>query len=213
MSESLYEGRIRQLTRTLERERRKQADEEGKAARSESDVAGLLRDAERTSSQSTRDYKLRRAESKRKEANKAREAAAKASRAVSDAQAKLHEIQRKLTEARATRERRDRERRDREQRRTERERARAEAEREREMRSLSSRASDLEHQLHDAQRKLAPPEITVLFLASSPENLEPLRIDKEAREIQQRLRSTDYRDSIRFETRMARQLADLIQDL
>lgn len=213
MSESYYEGRVRHYTRALERDRDKQAKEETKAAKAEREAGKYRAEGDKATADTSRSSKLRRAESKGKEASKAREAAAKASRGVSDSQTGLNKAQRQLSDARATRERRDREKAARERKRAERDRERADDQRDRAVSSLDSRASALEEQLREAQRKLAPPQITVLFLASSPEDLEPLRLDKESREIQQRLRATDYRESVRFEWRMARQLTDLIQDL
>lgn len=52
-----------------------------------------------------------------------------------------------------------------------------------------------------------------MFLASSPEDQQGLRLDKETREIQKEVRASDYRDSIWFEWRLARRVTDLIQDL
>jgi hypothetical protein len=75
------------------------------------------------------------------------------------------------------------------------------------------RIGELEERLVEAERRSAPPEITVLFLAASPEDESPLRLDKETREIQKRMRSTDYRESIFFEWRLARRTTDLIDDL
>jgi CHAT domain-containing protein len=64
-----------------------------------------------------------------------------------------------------------------------------------------------------ASRREAPPEITVLFLAASPEDEDALRLDQETREIQQRVRASEHRDSISFAWKLARQLPDLLQDL
>ena len=72
--------------------------------------------------------------------------------------------------------------------------------------------TDLERRLEEASRDAAPPEVAVLFLASSPDDLEPLRLDKETREIEKRVRASDFRDSIYFRPRMARQLTDLLDD-
>jgi hypothetical protein len=99
------------------------------------------------------------------------------------------------------------------QERRERERATREASQDAQIESLQTRASDLEERLRNAQREKAPPELTVLFLAASPEDEEPLRLDKETRTIQKRMRATEYRDSIFIEWRPARQIPDLIQDL
>jgi len=78
---------------------------------------------------------------------------------------------------------------------------------------LASRTSELEQKLLAAERRAAPPEVAVLFLASNSEDQATLRLDKEAREIERRVRASDYREAIFFESRMARQLPDLIQDL
>jgi hypothetical protein len=53
----------------------------------------------------------------------------------------------------------------------------------------------------------------VLFVASSPEDQDGLRIDKEMREIQQKVRMADHRDALKFEYAVAAQPADLLQRL
>jgi hypothetical protein len=73
--------------------------------------------------------------------------------------------------------------------------------------------TELERSLKDASRKAAPPEVAVLFLASSPDDQPALRLDKETREIEKRVRASDYRDSIYFRPQMARQLQDLLDGL
>jgi hypothetical protein len=53
----------------------------------------------------------------------------------------------------------------------------------------------------------------VLFIAASPEDEDPLRLDKEVREIQKRMRESEHRDSVAFEWRLASQTSDLMQAL
>lgn len=89
----------------------------------------------------------------------------------------------------------------------------AEAERARREAEQDHKITELERRLEEASRQAAPPEVAVLFLASSPEDQATLRLDKEAREIEKRVRASDYRGSIYFRTRMARQLQDLLDDL
>lgn len=209
----MYQSRLRQINSALKRDRKKQAEEAQKAAKLAGEADRLVREAERTGSSSIRSSKLRRAESKRKDATKAQERAAGAGKAVAGNESKLVDIQRKLADAEASRRRQQQQHDERERRRQEREYARREAERERQLQGITSRTGELEARLLKAQRKLAPPEITVLFLASSPEDLEPLRLDQETREIQQRLRTSEHRDSIKVEWRLARQLRDLMDDL
>lgn len=116
---------------------------------------------------------------------------------------------------RAERQKEEREerRRKREEETAERRRAADEANRDRVIDVLEHRTTELEERLADAERRAAPSEVTVLFLASSPEDQPTLRLDRETREIQKRIRTADFRDSIWIEWRLARQLPDLLQDL
>jgi hypothetical protein len=56
-----------------------------------------------------------------------------------------------------------------------------------------------------------PQKITVLFMASNPANTVALKLDEEARAIQQQIRLSEYRDSIQFETRWAVRTSDILQ--
>ena len=59
--------------------------------------------------------------------------------------------------------------------------------------------------------KAIPETITVLFLAANPTNTLPLRLDEEARAIQEKIRLSDFRDSVRFESRWATRTGDILQ--
>src|SRR5207249_516917 len=160
---------------------------------------------------------------------RARDDEAKAAREIASVQDKLTTAQRHLVDAQTTESRRqaqkearerrqrnqkekwDQQRRDREQKNAERERARREANRERALDILRHRTTELEQQVAAAERRAAPEEITVLFLASSPEDQPALRLDRETREIQKQLRASEFRESIWFDWRLARRVTDLIQ--
>lgn len=65
---------------------------------------------------------------------------------------------------------------------------------------------------HDIEQLQAVPEtITVLFLAANPIDTPALRLDEEARSIQEKIRLSEYRDSIRFESRWATRASDILQ--
>lgn len=231
MSVSLYESRVRQARSALESERKKQASEEQKAAKLATAAADLRKKASKAHSASSADGYSKQAESKERDAGKARTAAAKHSGEVARAQSKLHDAEAKLRDAQAAEERREAEKQKQELKKREREdkRERARLEREEQRRRDSEqrataeqarRISDLQRQtvglraqLEEVSRHTAPAEITVLFLASSPEDEAQLRLDQEIREIEIRLRATEHRESIRFVPKVARQLTDLIQDL
>jgi len=59
--------------------------------------------------------------------------------------------------------------------------------------------------------KNLPEEITVLFMASNPLDAPQLRLDEEARAIQEMIRKSEHRDSVSFDTRWATRALDVIQ--
>ena len=61
--------------------------------------------------------------------------------------------------------------------------------------------------------KTIPEKITVLFLASNPIDTPQLRLDEEARLIQEKIRLSEYRDSIQFESRWATRSSDILQTI
>lgn len=231
VSASLYESRLRQARSTLESERTKQAKEEQKAAKLAGEAAGLRKRASSASAENMRAGYLKQAEGKERDEGKARTAAAKHSAEVAKAQTKIHDTDSKLRAAQAADqrraadkarqqakqrerdERREQDREDREERRRRDADERAAAEQAQQLSDLQQETFGLRARLEDVARQDAPSEITVLFLAASPEDEVHLRLDKEIREIEQRLRQAEYRDSIRFVPKVARQLTDLIQDL
>ena len=59
--------------------------------------------------------------------------------------------------------------------------------------------------------KKIPEEITILFLASNPLEECYLKLDEEVRSIQEKIRLSEYRDTVRFETRWAVRAGDIMQ--
>lgn len=59
--------------------------------------------------------------------------------------------------------------------------------------------------------KKIPKEITILFLASNPVEDCLLKLDEEARSIQEKIRLSEYRDTVKFETRWAVRAGDIMQ--
>lgn len=87
-----------------------------------------------------------------------------------------------------------------------------------EIKNLQSSIShhDLLHQktqIELAELKNIPEKITVLFIASNPLDQHQLRLDEEAREIEQMIRKSDYRDSIIFTTKWAARSLDILQTI
>jgi len=224
MSSSYYDGRARQYRRDLERELKKRADAETKAAKADEAASKAEASASRAASPSSASSKAREAERKRRDATNARKDAAKASTKAADLQKKIHEAEKKAREANDREQASEKRKlaakqrseewheRLREQRRANEEVARDVA-REREVTELNERTQALEEQLRQAQQN-APNEITVLFMAGTIEGGEsPLRLDQEVREIQKRIRESEHRDAIKVEHRLATRVTDILQAL
>lgn len=222
MSVTMYESQVKQYQRELERQSGKRGEEESRAAKAEKDALRYEDEARRTSSPNTAKSKLDQAERKRKEANGHRNKAADASKALGKAQSNLSTAQTKLEKARGDAAKRESDKRQHdeqsaarrradEERRAARERERQDRDREYEIQSLRSELADVRTR-QDAVIA-APERIKVLFVATSPEDQDALRLDREAREIQQRVRMSEYRDSIDFSWRPATQVIDLLQIL
>jgi len=68
-----------------------------------------------------------------------------------------------------------------------------------------------ELQMQIEQLKVIPEKITVLFLAANPTDTPALRLDEEARMIFEKIRQSEFRDSVEFESRWATRAADILQ--
>jgi hypothetical protein len=213
MSATLARSRVEQLRRELDRHRQRQSAEESRAARLDTEAARYEEQAARTSLASTASSKLRTAARKREDANRSRTAAAKASTACAQTQKKIHRAEAELAKAIEREQKRGCEQLDRERRSAARRQAVDDRTREREFAALKRDASALRAEVDAKPWLAAPAAITVLFVAASPEDQTPLRLDQEVREIQQRVRASDYRDAVRFEYRLATRTTDLLQAL
>lgn len=87
---------------------------------------------------------------------------------------------------------------------------------EHQMKSISSTLQQHTYRQDAIEREIAqlstlPEKITVLFMSSNPKDTGHLRLDEEARSIQEKIRLSEYRDSINFETRWATRALDILQ--
>jgi hypothetical protein len=87
---------------------------------------------------------------------------------------------------------------------------------ERDMHSISSGMRSLAQEQCITRQELAllkavPQKITVLFLAANPIAEQQLRLDEEARSIYEKLRLSEFRDAITFESRWAVRTLDILQ--
>ena len=87
---------------------------------------------------------------------------------------------------------------------------------ERTLKKIHQAISIQQRQQADMQRdieqlKAVPERIIVLFFATNPKGTSQLRLDEEARSIQEMIRKSEHRDSILFETRWAVRPLDILQ--
>ncbi len=220
MTTYFAQGRVDSARKEIESARRKQADSERKAATADAAAAKARATAAKATSDSSRRSKLRTADSETTKANNYRRDAARESARVATATTKLHKAEAELAKEREKDQRKADDKADKARQRGEREReaddrhrAQRDAARDRELARLRDHTGGLEAQLAAKPWAVAPDEIRALFIAASPEDEQPLRIDKEVREIQKRMRETEYRDSVDFDYRLATQTSDLMQAL
>ena len=217
MSVSLANQQLRSTRNELERCRTRQAAEEGKAANLDKDAGSKERSARSTRSGTSRESFLKQAIKKREDATKARDRAAGYANDAAKAQKKVHAAETKLRDAEAleTKKATEKQRTAEKKAATERERAdtRQEAQHRREVGALRTQLDEQGRLLATAPWDQAPETITVLFVASSPRDQIPIRIDKEMREVQQKVRLADHRESLHFEYAVAAQPTDLLQRL
>lgn len=91
------------------------------------------------------------------------------------------------------------------------------------MQAIASQSEQLEQRMFQSERiqtrmqydleqlQAVPEKITVLFIAANPVDTPALRLDEEARSIQEKIRLSEYRDSVSFESRWATRSSDILQ--
>ena len=217
MSVSLARQQLQSARVELEKCKEKQAAEEKKAVGLDRDADAKGRSARATNSLSLQDAYLKRATKKHEEATAARGRAARYANDAGKAQKKVHAAESKLRDAERLETKKAEEKRRAAEKKATIDRERTDSRREsahrKEVAGLRDRIEDQARLLAAAPWDRAPEAITVLFVASSPEDQDGLRIDKEMREIQRRVRMADHRDALRFEYAVAAQPADLLQRL
>ena len=125
----------------------------------------------------------------------------------------MHKAQAKLDKARAAEADKQAKKTAQEQARIERARRSTDAARDRQVASLHGGLQEARALIDSRPWDAIPEKITVLFLTADPDGAPPLHIDREIRLIQERVRSSQLRDSIAFEYRHAVRVTDLIQHL
>lgn len=202
MSVSTYRRNIERLTKQKADLEKKVSQENQNIAKLEREIAALRQSITRSTSSSIVRSKQRQIESKRKQLvlaqKKAADLAAKIASKLTELNRNVQNLER--AEKQETRKRRGEEMRH----------ARSltmEAQKQASMHSQISR-SPLVIELSRLPRK-----IKVLFLAANPQDQTQLRLDEEIRTITERLRASEYRDSVELISKWAVRPTDLLQAL
>lgn len=85
-------------------------------------------------------------------------------------------------------------------------------------RESSRRMATMSRQLEDHHRAIQdlsklPDEIVILFVAANPLDQTSLRLDEEVREVEEMIRKSDYRESVKLRSHWAARPLDLIQKI
>ncbi|MCA1698451.1 MAG: hypothetical protein LC790_05910 [Actinobacteria bacterium] len=220
MDPEYYERQAATQLKKVESETTRRAAAEKKAAALDEKALRADRAAASSKSDTTRRSKLREAESARRSAADQRTKAAAATKAAGDAQKKTNDYQanagaeraRRTKQAKeeARRQRREAERRTRQETRRQ---ATRDAEVRRDIGELRIRTLEIEQRIA-ASRAQAPKQITVLLMAGTPEGgEEALRLDRESREIDAKIRAGRYRDQINLVNTQATRINDIVDAL
>lgn len=206
MSEDMYRNKLIRLQKKkadLEEEKGREAK---KLEKLNSEIAKAQKEIHRTKSDAIRRSKTRLMESKSKNAVKSQEKLAKIesdlAKNLSDQASAQKQLDRAVEQRRKKDETREKMRRA--------DRMRHERAVTREIQQQNRLYSE---RLTTEQLRMLPEKIKVLFFAADPLEDNRLRLDREVRNVSERLKMSEYRDSVELESRWAGRPNDLLQAL
>jgi hypothetical protein len=206
VSEDLYRNKLIRLQKKKADLEKEKGRETKALEKLNSEIAKAQKEMLRTKSDATRRSKARQIESKTKGAVKAQERLAKIESDLAKNISERSSVQKQLD--RAVEQRRKKE--EAQQKRRQADQMRHEKAVTREVREQNRLYSE---RLTAGQLRGLPEKIKVLFLAADPLDGQRLRLDREVRDISERLRMAEYRDSVELESRWAVRPSDLFQAL
>lgn len=207
MSVSMYTSQVRQRQQELQRLRINRADRCTKATQSSGKAANARASAARAKTSSSVSTYLRQLETHEKDAQRHDKEVSNFDKQIAQAEARLANSQRRLSEERAK---------------VEKKRI---SEQEREVQAADRRMQSISRTIHQHSEihneirteienmKRIPERIIVTFFAADPAEgaQKRLLLDEEVRSIEARLRASQYRDSVKLESRWAVRAPDILQ--
>lgn len=206
MSEDLYRNKLIRLQKKKAELEKEKGRESKKLEKLNSEIAKAQKDMLRTKSDTTRRSKARQIESKTKNAVKIQEKLAKIESDLAKNLSDQSSAQKQLDRAVEQRRKKD----EVQERKRQTDRMRHEKTVTREIRQQTRLYSE---RLTAEQLRVLPEKIKVLVFAADPLEDNRLRLDREVRNIAERLRMSEYRDSVELEARWAVRPGDLLQAL
>lgn len=206
VSEDMYRNKLIRLQKKKAELEKEKGREAKKLEKLGSDISKAQRDMLKTKSDTTRRSKARQVETKTKSAVKVQEKLAKIETDLAKNLSDQASAQKQLDRAVGQRQRKE-----------ESENKKRRAERLRHERSVSREIREqnklYSERLTADQLRALPERIKVIFFAADPFEVDRLRLDREVRNVAERLRMSEYRDSVELESRWAVRPGDLLQAL
>lgn len=209
MSVNMYRSNIERLTKRKADQEKSVSQENEKVARLQGEIAAIERSITTSTSLSTLGSKQRRVETKQKELVRSQKRAADLAGKIANTLAELNRNIRNLETANAQ----ERKKRDSEAKKRRGEELRHARQLTRETQRQASLHSELSRSPLVIDLSRLPLKIKVLFLAANPRNQTPLHLDEEIRAITEKVRASEYRDSVELLSRWAVRPMDLLQAL
>jgi hypothetical protein len=206
LSEDMYRNKLIRLRKKRAELEKEKGKESKKLEKLSSEVSKAQREMLRTKNEATRRTKARQIESKTKSAVKAQEKLAKIEADLAKNLSDQAGAQKQLDRAVGQRQRKE----EMQEKKRQAERMRHEKAVSREIREQNRLYSD---RLTAEELRALPEKIKVLFFAADPLESNRLRLDREVRNVAERLRMSEYRDSVELESRWAVRPGDLLQAL
>lgn len=209
MSLNSYRSNVERLTKEKANLERNLAKERSKLSRLQISISSITRSITKNTSPSTLQSKKRQINSKQKEASKCQKKAADLESKISRKVADLNQNLKKLEKAEEYKlKKQDFE---------SKKRRGEELRYSRTVTREAERQVQLQNQLKDSRFIIdlarLPESIKVLFVASNPIDQPQLRLDEEIREITEKIRASEHRDSVQLVSRWAARPTDLLQAL
>ena len=209
MSLDLYRSKFARLTKEKANLEQDLASERKKISQLQSQISSIKQSITKSTSSSIQQSKQRQVDSKQKDLAQCQKKIADLEARISAKVADISQTLKKLEQV----EKQDQKKQD----------ADGNLRRDEELRHARAVTRESERQVH-LQKQISnsrlvidlarlPETIKVLFVASNPLDQNQLRLDEERRAITEKVRASDYRDSVQFVSRWAARPSDLLQAL